>query len=76
MNAKLLVEHFQRTSDAPDAMPRLRRFILGLAVRGKLVPQDRAEEPASALLSRIRDEKARTDAQGRRNRASAPTESA
>ena len=40
MNAELLLTHFNRISDAPDAVPRLRRFILDLAVRGKLVEQD------------------------------------
>ena len=39
MNAERLLAHFDRISDAPDAIPRLRRFILDLAVRGKLVPQ-------------------------------------
>ena len=40
MNPELLLAHFDRISDAPDAIPRLRRFILDLAVRGKLVEQD------------------------------------
>jgi len=39
MNAIRLLEHFERISDAADAVPRLRRFVLDLAVRGKLVPQ-------------------------------------
>jgi type I restriction enzyme S subunit len=59
MNANQLLEHFRRISDAPDAIPRLRRFILDLAVRGKLVPQDPRDEPASELLKRIAAEKAR-----------------
>jgi type I restriction enzyme, S subunit len=59
MNADQLLEHFHRIGDAPDAMPRLRRFILDLAVRGKLVPQDRNDEPASELLKRIAAEKVR-----------------
>jgi type I restriction enzyme S subunit len=45
-------------SEAPDAIPRLRRFILDLAVRGKLVEQDPKDEPASELLVRIQAEKA------------------
>lgn len=40
MNAALLLEHYARIADAPDAIARLRRFVLDLAVRGKLVEQD------------------------------------
>jgi type I restriction enzyme S subunit len=59
MNAAQLLTYFDRISDAPDAIPRLRRFILDLAVRGKLVEQDPNDEPASELLMRIQAEKAR-----------------
>ena len=59
MNAEHLLAHFDRIADTPDAIPRLRRFILDLAVRGKLVPQDPNDEPASELLKRIAAEKAR-----------------
>ncbi|MFB2825270.1 restriction endonuclease subunit S [Aeromonas veronii] len=38
---------------------KLRELILELAVRGKLVPQDPCDEPASVLLERIAAEKAR-----------------
>lgn len=38
---------------------KLRELILALAVRGKLVPQDPSDEPASVLLERIAAEKAR-----------------
>ena len=53
MNADRLLAHYEKISDAPDAIPRLRRFILDLAVRGKLVEQDPNDEPASELLKRI-----------------------
>ncbi|MBM7322386.1 restriction endonuclease subunit S [Agrobacterium sp. S2] len=59
MNAERLLQHYEQIADAPDAIARLRRFILDLAVRGKLVPQDPADEPASELLKRIAAEKSR-----------------
>jgi len=59
MNADRLLALYERIGDAPDAVGRLRRFVLDLAVRGKLVPQDPADEPASELLKRIAKEKAR-----------------
>ena len=52
MNTDHLLAHYHRIADTPDAIPRLRRFILDLAVRGKLVPQDPKDEPASVLLKR------------------------
>ena len=33
MNAKRLLQHLERIADAPDGVPRLRRFVLDLAVR-------------------------------------------
>ena len=59
MNAEQLLTHFDRIADAPDVIPRLRRFILDLAVRGKLVEQDPTDEPASEMLRRIAAEKKR-----------------
>ena len=44
---------------------KLRELILELAVRGKLVPQDENDEPASELLKRIADEKAKLVAEGK-----------
>ena len=43
-SARLLSLH-DRISDAPDAIPRLRRFVLDLAVRGKLLEQEANDEP-------------------------------
>ena len=44
---------------------QLKQRILDLAIRGKLVPQDPNDEPASVLLERIRTEKEQLIAQGK-----------
>lgn len=59
MNAAKLLKQFDRLSEAPEAVNRLRRFILDLAVRGKLVEQNAGDEPATALLKRIETERMR-----------------
>jgi type I restriction enzyme, S subunit len=64
MNAERLLAHYEHIADAPDAIPRLRRFVLDLAVRGKLVPQDSKDEPATDLLKRITAEKSRRVKEG------------
>jgi type I restriction enzyme, S subunit len=58
MNQDRLLAYYERIADAPDAIARLRRLILQLAVRGKVVPRDPTDEPASELLKRIAKEKA------------------
>ena len=60
----ILLAHFARIAEAPDAIPRLRQFILDLAVRGKLVSQDLRDEPAAELLTRIQAHKKRLIEQG------------
>jgi type I restriction enzyme S subunit len=49
----------------------LRRAVLERAFRGQLVPQDPSDEPASALLERIRAERAAAPTPVRRRRVSA-----
>jgi len=53
MNPEQLFQLFDQIAEAPDAVTRLRQFILELAVRGKLVSQDPNDEPASELVRRI-----------------------
>ena len=50
---------------------KLRQRILDLAIRGKLLPQDPNDEPASVLLDRIRAEKERLIAEGKLKRPKA-----
>jgi len=64
MNQPLL-QHFDLLATAPGGVARLRELILTLAVRGKLVPQDPSDEPASVLLQKIRAEKDRLIAEGK-----------
>ena len=54
---------------------KLRQKILDLAIRGKLVPQDPNDEPASVLLERIKAEKERLRKEGKikRSKKSAKT---
>jgi len=64
MSAALL-ENFDLLADSLGGVAKLRELILSLAVRGRLVPQDPNDEPASELLKRIRAEKDRLIAEGK-----------
>jgi len=61
----LLTDNLPLLAGAPNGIKKLRELILELAVRGKLVPQDPNDEPASELLKRITEEKARLVAEGK-----------
>ena len=61
----LLTDNLPLLAGAPNGIKKLRELILELAVRGKLVPQDPSDEPASELLKRIAEEKARLVAEGK-----------
>ena len=50
---QLLFKHYDGVVDSPDAVSKLRKFILDLAVRGKLVEQESNDEPADELLHLI-----------------------
>ncbi|MCZ9635817.1 hypothetical protein LQ701_02240 [Pseudomonas putida] len=61
----VLTDNLPLLAGAPNGIKKLRELILELAVRGKLVPQDPSDEPASELLKRIAEEKVRLVAQGK-----------
>jgi type I restriction enzyme S subunit len=60
-----LAQHFDTLFTTPDSITQLEATLLQLAVRGKLVPQDPSDEPASTLLQKIRTEKDRLIAEGK-----------
>ena len=60
----MLLSNLDILATAPGGVARLRELILTLAVQGKLVPQDPADEPAGELLKKIRAEKDRLMAEG------------
>ena len=59
-----VAQHFDLLAGRPEAIDALEQTLLQLAVRGLLVPQDPQDEPASALLQKIRTEKDRLIATG------------
>ena len=61
----MLLSNLNLLAAAPGGVARLRELILTLAVQGKLVAQDPKDEPASALLKKIRAEKDRLMAEGK-----------
>lgn len=61
----MLLSNLNLLATAPGGVAKLRELILTLAVQGKLVPQDPADEPASRLLQKIRAEKDRLIAEGK-----------
>ena len=61
----MLLSNLDVLATAPGGVAKLRELILTLAVQGKLVPQDPADEPAGVLLQKIRAEKDRLIAEGK-----------
>ena len=65
-NALAMIEHIENTElDITNLIKSTKGKILDLAIRGKLVPQNPDDEPASVLLERIRAEKEELIKQGK-----------
>ena len=64
-NWQRIATHFDLLLDRPSSLDALEQTILQLAVRGLLVPQDPQDEPASALLKKIRAKKDKLIASGK-----------
>ena len=65
-NANSLIESIEKSKDnLIRDIDKTKSKILDLAIRGKLVPQDPNDEPASVLLERIRAEKEELIKQGK-----------
>lgn len=58
-------QHFDTLFTTEASIDALKKTILQLAVMGKLVPQDPNDEPASELLKRIEQEKAKLVKEGK-----------
>ena len=59
MTTREFIEVFDTIAEAPEGIDRLRELVIQLAVRGRLVPQDSNDEPATVLLEQIAEEKTR-----------------
>lgn len=73
------VERYEQTENKLEKLnttfpDQLKKSILQEAIQGKLVPQDPADEPASALLERIRAEKAQLTRDGKIKREKNPSQ--
>ncbi|MCP3749006.1 restriction endonuclease subunit S [Pseudomonas sp. SBB6] len=73
-NWQRLVEHFQTLFITEHSIDALKQTILQLAVMGKLVPQEPCDEPASELLKRVSEEKARLVAEGKLKKQRPPAQ--
>ena len=54
MDKTQLLEHFDTLAETPEALEKLRAFVLDLAVRGSLVPQNPKDTPAIQLVERAK----------------------
>ncbi len=60
-----LIKDFDLLAEARNGVQEIRKMVFQLAIQGRLVPQDRDDEPASVLLLRVAEEKTRLIEAGR-----------
>lgn len=65
MTPEQLFTHFDRLSEAPDAIPRLRGFVLDLAFRGALTNAQHGDGTAQDLLREIADVRSQSSSTSR-----------
>lgn len=65
MTLRTLLDRFDLLLDTPESVPKLRRFILRLAVQGKLTDRNPEDTPADVLLVSVRETKRRLYDEGK-----------
>ncbi len=59
MTLQTLLDRFDLLMDTPESVPKLRRFILRLAIRGRLSERDTSDTASDVLFDEIQQEKQR-----------------
>jgi len=76
MKLETFFEKFALFADAPNAVEKMREMVLQLAVTGKLVTQDKRDEPASVLLESTEADRSKLIAAKKiKSRPTSPVES-
>ncbi len=74
MTPQNLLDRFDLLLDTPDSVPKLRKFILQLALRGRLTENDPEDPSADVLLQKIQEERQRRYDSGKWRRPRADIE--
>ena len=73
MTPRDFIANFDTIAEAPNGITRLREFVLQLAVRGRLVPQNPADEPADRLIERATVKRTQSEKKKTGNKKSTPS---
>ena len=72
MTPRDFIANFDTIAEAPNGITRLREFVLQLAVRGRLVPQNPTDEPANRLIERATVKRTQSEKKKTGNKKSTP----